>query len=261
MFETLEYSLTDQLATITFNRPDAMNAFNKTMAHELKALTEQVKADESIRAVVLKGAGKLFMAGGDIRFFYETLDVMPKGVLGLVRLLNASVLNLMTMPKPVLASVHGSVAGAGVSIMMGADIIIAEENTQFTLAYSGIGVSPDGGATYNLPRLVGCKKAMEWLLLSDIFDAKTAALHGLINFVAPKDQLPLETARLANRLATGPTQTFSHIKRLVRETWHTPLEEQLEQEGFAFEASTATADFREGVTQFLQKKKPVFTGE
>ena len=261
MFETLQYAVIDQIAIITFDRPEAMNSFNKIMAHELKELTEQIKGDDSVRAVVLNGTGKLFMAGGDLRFFYDSLDMMPKGVLNLVRLLNASVLNLMTMPKPVIASVHGSVAGAGISLMMACDLVMAEEHTKFTLAYSGIGVSPDGGATYNLPRLVGAKKAMEWLLLSDVFDAKTAAAHGLINWVMPADKMQDEAMRIAKRLAMGPTQVFSRIKKLVRETWNTSLDAQLEEEGFAFEACTTTSDFRAGVTGFLHKKVPEFTGE
>lgn len=261
MSQSVLYSVNDGIATITFNRPAAMNSFDQAMADELEALTDCVRMDHHVRAVLLNGAGPLFMAGGDIRFFYETIETMPAGVMKMVRKLNASVLNLMQMEKPVLASVHGSVAGAGVSLMMACDLIIAAENTKFTLAYSGIGVSPDGGATFNLPRLVGAKKAMEWILLSDIFDASTAQTHGLINWVVPAEKLAEETHRLLKRLAQGPTKSYARAKRLINETWQCDLETQLEREGRAFESCSVTNDFKTGVSSFLQKNKPKFLGE
>lgn len=261
MLDTLLFSKTDNIATITFNRPAAMNSFDKKMADELQMVTDQVRADSTIRAVLLNGAGKLFMAGGDLNFFSQNLDSMPSCVMGIVRALNSSIINLMQMPKPVLASVHGSVAGVGLSLMSACDLIIAADNTKFTMAYSGIGISPDGGASYNLPRLAGTKKAMEWILLSDLFDAQTAQIHGLINFVVPSEKLSEETQRLMTRLANGPTQSYIHAKKLVNQTWHNSLEAQLEQEGRSFEACSVSADFRTGVTRFLQKAKPEFAGK
>lgn len=261
MYETLLLSQSDHVATITFNRPSVMNTFDDVMSIELQAVTEAIQLDQSIRAVLLNGAGPLFMAGGDIQFFYKTLDTMPKGVQKIVRALNASIINLMRMPKPVLASVHGSVAGVGMSFMMAADLVIAAHNTQFKMAYSGIGISPDGGATFQLPRLVGTKKAMEWLLLSDLFDAPTARDAGLINWVVPADQLQDETQKIVRRLQTGPTVSFAKTKRLINETWYNNLESQLEREGEAFTACSKTQDFKAGIKSFLQKKKPEFIGE
>ena len=261
MPEALLFSITDNIATITFNRPTAMNSFNQTMAEEMEAFTEQVRADKAIRAVLLNGAGPLFMAGGDLNFFYEKLATLPAGVIKMVRTLNASILNLMQMPKPVLASVHGSVAGAGVSFMVACDLIIAADNTKFNLAYSGIGTSPDGGATFNLPRMVGPKKTLEWILLSEVFDAHTAQMHGLINWIVAPEKLAEETQRLLKRLANGPTHSYARAKRLVNETWQYNLEAQLEREARAFEACTATADFKAGVTGFLKKQRPEFVGK
>lgn len=260
MLETLLFSVSDNIAHITFNRPNDMNSFNKTMADELESLTDQVRNNNSIRAVVLNGSGHLFMAGGDIRFFSNELNTMPAGVIKIVRTLNASIINLMHMPKPVIASVHGSVAGVGVSLMLACDLVIAAENTKFTLAYSGLGITPDGGASFTLPRLVGAKKAMEWLFFSDIFDVHTAEKYGLINWVVDNDQLEQQTMQIAKRLAKGPTQSYAHIKHLVNETWQNTLETQLENEGKSFESCSATADFKAGVTGFLQKKKPEFVG-
>ena len=146
--------------------------------------------------------------------------------------------------------------------MMACDLVIAAEKTKFTMAYSGLGISPDGGASFNLPHTVGPKKAMEWLLLPDVFDAETAKTYGLINWVVSSEKLAEETERLVNRLAKGPTQSYAHTKkRLVNESWSTTLEAQLEREGRAFEACTTTADFKSGVTGFLQKSKCEFIGE
>lgn len=261
MPETLLFSVKDHIATITFNRPTVMNSFNKTMADELEELTEHVRHNDTIRAVQLNGAGQLFMAGGDIHFFYERLETMPDGVMKIVRTLNASIINLMRMPKPVLSSIHGSVAGVGMSLMMACDLVIAAENTKFTMAYSGIGITPDGGASFNLPRLVGPKKTMEWILLSDMFDAQTALTHGLINWIVPPEKLAEETQRLLQRLSNGPTLSYARAKKLVNASWQNSLETQLEKEGYAFEKCSATMDFKNGVTGFLKKNKPEFNGK
>jgi len=260
MYETMLFTITDNIATITFNRPMIMNSFDKIMADELKDITEKVKSNISVRAVLLNGAGKLFMAGGDIQAFYTMLDAMPAGVAEMMQRLNASITNLMTMPKPILASVHGSVAGVGMSLMMACDLVIAADNTKFTMAYSGIGISPDGGATFNLPRLAGTKKAMEWILFPDIFDAQSAKAHGLVNWVVPQEKLAEETQRLLMKLAKGPTQSYAHAKRLVNATWNNNLETQLDLEGKAFATCTTTADFKAGVTGFIKKNKPEFVG-
>lgn len=260
MEKTLLFSIDNTIATISFNRPSAMNTFDKTMADELESITDQIRYDNSIRAVVLKGAGQLFMAGGDIKFFYEKLATMPQGVIKIIRTLNASILNLMHMTKPVVASVHGSVAGVGISLMLACDLVIAADTTKFTLAYSGIGITPDGGASYNLPRLVGVKKAMEWLLLSDVFDAKTAYQYGLINWMVSPEKLADETHALLNRLIKGPAQSYARTKYLINQAGQNSLETHLEAEGKAFEECSSTDDFKIGLTAFLKKKQPEFTG-
>lgn len=261
MPSTLFFSIHNNIATISFNRPTAMNSFNQVMADELEAVTEEIRSNASIRAVLLNGAGSLFMAGGDIRFFYDKLESMPAGVMKIVRTLNTSIINLMQMPKPVLASVHGSVAGVGISLMLACDLVIAAENTKFTLAYSGIGITPDGGAAFNLPRLVGTKKAMEWILLSDLFDAQTALNFGLINWMVKPDNLTEETSNILQRLSNGPTQSYARTKKLVNENWQYSLETHLEKEAHAFEATSVTEDFKSGVSQFLKKKPVEFVGK
>ncbi len=261
MTDTILLSVTNNVATLTFNRPDAMNSLNEQMANELSAITEQIALDSNIRAVLIRGAGNIFMAGGDIRFFHKTLDTMPKGVLNLVRLVNGVISNFIQAPKPVVACVHGSVAGIGMSLMMAADLVIAGANTQFTMAYSKLGVSPDGGATYFLPKIVGHKKAMELALLSDVINANQAQELGLINWVVPEDQLEEKTLHILNKLANGPTLAYAHTKQLIYQSACHSLEQQFEKEARSFAHLSQTADFRSGVTGFLNKTKPEFIGK
>lgn len=259
--ETIVFSKLGSIATIGFNRPQAMNAFNHIMAQELLVATNEIKADTAIRAVLLSGMGKLFMAGGDIQFFHQHLATMPHGVSDIVENLNQVIHNLMTMPKPVLASVHGSAAGVGVSLMLACDLVMASEDTKFTMAYSGLGISPDGGASFNLPRNVGMKKAMEWLLLPDLFSAAEAKAHGLINWVVPAAELEAATQKCLARLAAGPSFSYAHIKQLLQASLHNTLDAQLELEKEAFIACTTSDDFATGVKSFLQKQKPEFVGK
>jgi len=261
MPNTLLFSVADNVATITFNRPQNMNSFNKEMADELEVVTETARTDKTIRAVLLNGAGPLFMAGGDIEFFHENIDKMPEGILKIIHSLNAAIINIMQMGKPVVASVHGSVAGVGISLMSACDLVIAADTTKFTTAYSGLGISPDGGASYLLPRLVGTKKAMEWLMLSELFDAQTALTHGLVNWVVAPDLLATETQRILKKLATGPTQSYANIKKFVNEGWQNDFETHLEREGRGFESCSLTQDFKSGVTGFVKKHKPQFIGQ
>jgi len=261
MSSTVKLEKQGSIATITFNRPDKMNSFNLAMADDMEAVTEDVMLDDKIRAVILKGEGKLFMAGGDLKYFAENLKTMPAGILHIIRQLKSSMFNLRNMNKPVLAAVHGSVAGVGVSFMLAADLVIAADDTKFTLAYTGIGTSPDGGVSYMLPRLVGTKKAMELMMLSELFDAKTALQHGLINWVAPGDQLFDQVNAIATRLANGPTKAFANVKRLVNHTWDNSFETQCELEALSFAECSATQDFTAGVSAFVSKKKPEFVGK
>lgn len=249
------------VANIIFNRPEAMNTYNHHMGEELLKITEDLLWDNTIRAVLLKGSGPVFMAGGDITFFKERQDQMPKGTLELVRQLAGAIQNLQNMHKIVLAAVHGAVAGAGVSLMLAADLVIAHEHTKFTLAYSGIGTSPDGGASYFLPRLVGDKKAMELLLFSNRFNAMQALEWGMINKVSDDASFYNDVESWLQLIVNGPTLAYSKIKKLVRKARHNSLPEQLELEGTCFAEATKTNDFKRGVDAFLEKKIPLFEGE
>ncbi len=252
------------IATLTLNRPEALNALDRAMSLELSALTSRLEDDDSVRCVVLQGAGEHFMAGGDIKFFHQGLDepqdVRKLQMEHLIGEVHATVMRLRRMPKPVIASVGGAVAGFGVALISACDLALAADSSYFTLAYCHIGTSPDGGATYALPRLVGVKQAMEIALLGERFGARRALELGLVNRVLPSADLAAETRKLAERLAAGPTAVYGRTKRLINESLDHSLIEQLQAEQDCFAESAADADFAEGVRAFVAKRKPKFVG-
>ncbi len=260
MSEALIYAADGGVATISFNRPQVMNALDAEMIQALRAACERARDDAAVRAIVLRGYGPAFVAGGDIAMFHANRENLSSMATELSAELHHAILALRAAPKPVIAAVHGAVAGAGVSLLAAADLAIAADDTKFTLAYSRIGASPDGGATWFLPRLVGARRALELMLLADAFDAQTALRFGLINRVVGSAELAAETARLAARLASGPTLAYAATKALVNQSFETSLAEQLDAEAAAFVQGTRTADFGAGVAAFVNKLKPEFNG-
>jgi len=230
------------------------------MIVQLREAAERAEQDAQARVVVIRGAGPAFLAGGDVAMFHANLTKMPAMVREGAPELHRAILALRRAPKPVLASVHGAVAGAGVSLMAAADLAIAADGTKFTMAYSRLGTSPDGGATYSLPRLVGMRKAQELILLSDAIEAREALTLGLVNWVVGAEQLAAETASIARRLAQGATAAFAEIKQLLNQSYDQTLAAQLSAEVEAFARCAGTRDFAEGVTAFVEKRKPSFKG-
>lgn len=253
------------VTTLTMNRPDSRNALSMEMRSALSDALHDAEMDPAVRCIVLTGAGDHFMAGGDVKgmaqAFTSTPNEIRKNFLHRIHDLHTIMFSMRRMPKPVVASVRGAAAGAGVSMALACDLVIASEDAFFTLAYTRIGTSPDGSSTYFLPKTIGIKKAMEMTLLADRYDANTAAGMGLINFVVPTDKLEEETATLAQRLASGPTHAYGNAKRLLYKSYETDFEAQLQAEAEMFADCAARNDFREGVMAFVEKRQPVFTGE
>ena len=253
----LEVTRDGAVATLRFSRPGALNAINVPMAQALLAAVRQLAADASVRAVVLCGAGKGFMAGGDL----ATLRANPvQGAADLLGPLNEAVQVLATMNAPVIAKVHGVAAGAGLSLMLQADFVIAAEGTRFNLAYINLGTSCDVGASWALPRLVGLRNALEIALLGDTLTASDALRLGLVNRVVPAEHLDTATATLIARIAQGPTLAYGATKRLMRASFDRDLDTQLIAETAAFAGCAATQDMRAGIEAFFEKKTPVFEG-
>ena len=260
MNDTVLLTTRDAVAYLTLNRPAQLNALNRDMMIGLRDTLGKIESAPDIRAVVVRGAGKAFMAGGDVAMFHANKDAVAGMFHELGGAFHDSIRILRRMPKPVLASVHGACAGGGLSVMLGCDIAVAADTAQFTLAYSRIGTSPDGGSTHFLPRIVGTRKALELAFLPDVFDAATALALGLVNWVVPADRLEAETDRIAARLAAGPTRAFAHTKRLMNESFDHPMDAQLDREVKAFADCASGHDFKEGVTAFVEKRKPEFDG-
>jgi 2-(1,2-epoxy-1,2-dihydrophenyl)acetyl-CoA isomerase len=259
-------SLVDGVATVTLNRPGVLNALNHALADELLEVLPALGADPAVRVVVIRGAGDAFMAGGDIGYFRRKLEEHPdrESFRPLIRELVGRAQRIATllreMPKPVIASVHGGCAGFGLSMMLASDLAIAADNAKFTLAYIHLGTTPDGGASYHLPRIVGQKKAAEIALLADRFGAAEAERLGLVNRVVPLAELAAATASWAGRIAKGPALAYARTKQLLNVSAGNSLAEQLDAETESFVSSAVSNDFAVGVTAFIDKKAPSFTG-
>lgn len=249
------------IAVITLNRPDVLNALSIEMAELLCEICWEIEADQSIRAVIVNGAGKGFQAGGDVASFHSEIKRIGEHAGRMIDTYHVAVKTLVRMPKPVIGQLHGAVAGAGMSLAMNLDLAIAAKGTVFTLAYANLGTSPDGGSTFFLPRLVGRRRAMEIALLSERFDADRAYELGLVNRVVQDDAIAKEVMGLAEQLAKGPTQAYAKTKMLIDQSFENDLATQLEAERANFVSSTATKDFQEGVDAFVNKRRPVFRGE
>lgn len=266
MAETVLLDVADGVATLTLNRPAALNALSLEMMQDLARTVAELRAREDLAVVVIAGAGEHFMAGGDINDFAQQLPLSAPARRAAFRAMieqhiNSSVIGLQGLRQPVIARVRGACAGFGLSLMLGCDLAVCADDAKFTTAYAALGVSGDGGASYFLPRVVGSRKALELLLLADRFGAAEALRLGLVNRVVPAADLEAEVAALAARLKAGPRHAYGEIKRLVQASCDSRLESQLQSEAEAFARCGATEDFGEGVRAFLEKRKAVFTGK
>ncbi len=259
-YEYVRFEKADGIATITMNRPERLNALDVETGAELLKAVEDCEADPEVRVVVLAGAGRAFSAGGDVKAFSESLDDPTSYFKQLIPRLHAGILAIRRIPKPVIARVHGFAAGAAMSLTMACDLVVAAENARFNVAYVGVGLSPDGGATYFLPRLVGPRKALEIFLTGEIIGAAEAARLGLVNRVVPDAELEEATRDLALRLARGPALALARSKELVNRSLGATLEGQLDDEEETILRSVTSEDFGEGVRAFVEKREPEFRG-
>ncbi len=245
------------VAHVRFNRPASLNAIDLPMAQAFHRACLEIQADPQVRVVVISAEGRAFMAGGDL----PSMRADPVGgSSALIAQMHPAIELLAQLPAPVIASVHGAVAGGGLGLALACDLLIAAAGTRFSLAYPRIGTSSDCSTSWGLVRSLGMRKAMEIALLNETVDADEALRIGLVNRVVAADQLADETAAWATRIEKSAPLATAHLKRLVRQADQNDLHAQLALEARLFGQCAATADFAEGMASFMEKREPRFLG-
>ena len=261
-YETIQLEMRDSVCVLTLNRPDRLNALTVEVAKDFKAAVAEA-IERGARAIVLTGAGRAFSAGGDLR---EMQEIAKKD--GRVeaffdeplRLLNEVILLIRETPVPFIAAVNGVASGGGCNLALACDLVIAAESARFNQAFIKIGLTPDCGGTFMLPRLVGWKRATELLFTGELVGAKSAAEMGMINSVTPDEELMSRAMAMAEKLAQAPTAAIAEIKKLLDASTANDLRSQLDLERETQIESGKTKDFVEGVSAFLEKRPPRFVG-
>ena len=256
--DAIIFSIESGVAFITMNRPDKLNSFNRPMALQLQAILDECASDENIRAIYLTGAGKGFCAGQDLA---EVVD--PEGP-GMQRILsehyNPIVQRLREIQKPVVAAVNGVAAGAGANIAFACDVVVSKSSASFIQAFSKIGLIPDSGGTFTLPRLIGFQRASALMMLGDKISAAEALQMGMLYKIFEEEVFETESKKLALQLATMPTKALGYIKQALNASATNDISAQLALEDELQQKAAATADFKEGVEAFLAKRAPQYKG-
>lgn len=261
--ETVELTVgEDGVATVQLNRPETLNAWNRRFGEDLLAALRHARASESVRAILIEGAGRGFSSGADLKDFGAdtTPDGRPDIYKTLTHRYHPIIVEIREMPKPVVAGVHGPAVGIGCSLALCCDLIVAAESAYFLLAFVNIGLVPDGGSSLFLPTRVGMARATELAMLGERLPAPKALEWGLINRVVPDEELAGESAALAARLAVGPTRSYAGAKRQLNNWLYSRMEEQLELEAQIQREMSGSEDFLEGAMAFVEKRSPQFKG-
>lgn len=260
-FKTIEFAIDDGAARLTLNRPDRLNSFTVEMHGEVREAFDQIDKDESVRTLLITGAGRGFCAGQDLsdRAVAPGGDSVDLGE-SLEERYNPLIRRLTALPMPVVCAVNGVAAGAGANIAFAADIVIAAKSAKFIQSFANIGLVPDSGGTWALPRLVGQARALGLALTGEAITAEAAADWGLIWKAVDDDALMDEASALIEKFAKAPTRGLAEIKRAIRSAFDRSLDEQLDLERDLQRALGQTEDYREGVDAFLNKRKPQFKG-
>lgn len=257
--DTVLFEIIGSIGKITLNRPTVFNSFNREMALAAQEALDLCASNEAVRAIYLTGVGKAFCAGQDLQ---EAMDPNGPGIERIViEHYNPIILKIRSIEKPIVCAVNGVAAGAGANIALACDITVAKESSAFIQAFSSIGLIPDSGGTYFLPRLIGRQKASALMMLGDKVGAKAAEEMGMIYKAIADDVFEDESWALAVKLATRPTVGLGLTKRLLNETFNQTLETQLTREGQEQVVAASSYDYNEGVQAFLEKRKPNFTGK
>lgn len=260
-YENILYEKADRVAIITLNQPERLNALDQAMAEECMQALEDCARDVAIRALLITGAGRAFCAGGDVKSLKEAADKGESQLLAdLLKAVGNLCLRIRDLPKPVLAVVNGHATGAGFALALACDLALASTEARFRMAFTGLGLIPDAGSTFILPRLIGLRQASELAFLDRTLTAQEALALGLVNRLADPEALNEEAWEWVDKLAAGPTQALGRAKQLMQRGLSGDLAKQIELEIAAQLELGKTADHREGLAAFLEKRKPDFMG-
>jgi 2-(1,2-epoxy-1,2-dihydrophenyl)acetyl-CoA isomerase len=257
ILETIIYDVADSVATVTFNRPDALNATNDQFYREMQGLIREIASDDEVGAVIITGAGRGFCAGADVKSMNPDMALLDRRKRH--RWILADILRpLVDLEKPVIAAVNGAAVGAGFNIALAADIIVASEKAVFSQIFTRLGLVPDLGGLHLLTRVVGLNKAKELCFTAKKISATEAFALGIVNHVVPAEELLAEARKLAMEIAAGPPVALSMIKSLLNKSSNSTLEQMLEFESYAQTLAYTTPEHKEGVAAFREKRSPNF---
>jgi 2-(1,2-epoxy-1,2-dihydrophenyl)acetyl-CoA isomerase len=261
LLEVLTLTTTDGLAHVHLSRPEVANAIDVRMARDLRTATESIKADGSVRAVLLTGEGDRFCVGGDIGLFAATEHPdLPALLDGMITDYHVALRTLAELPVPVVCGVQGAAGGGGLGMLWASDVVVVGDGARLALGYPAIGLSSDGGSTWYLPRLVGPARAAQLFFQNRVLSAGEALDLGLVSEVVPREQVAARAMEIATGLAQGPTQAFATVRRLLRDAWHSTLPEALEAERSTIVELASSHDAFEGLQSFAARRPPAFTG-
>ena len=259
-YQTIEFSVAEHVATIRLNRPKAANTINIEMAKDLMAVAIECDENPDIRSVILTGNGPFFCAGGDLASFSKMGGDIGKGLKELTSYLHSALARFSRMGAPLITAINGKAAGAGMSLALLGDIAIAAEPVTFTMAYTAVGLTPDGGASYSLPRLIGERRAKELMLMNRAVTSAEAVEWGMVNQVVAENELMDTALSVARKLAAGPVNAHREVKELLHASANQGFEAQMEMEARAIARQSVGQEGQEGIDAFLNKRKPDFVG-
>lgn len=258
-YQALDFSVSERIATIRFNRPEAANGLNLQMATELHQAAKQCSNDADIKAVILTGSGRFFCAGGDLNSMLEHETGPGAGVTEIAGQLHDALSVLARMDAPVITAINGTAAGAGFSMAVTGDLVVAAESAKFTMAYTKVGLSPDGSSSYYLPRIIGIRRTQELMFTNRVLSAQEAMDWGLVTKVVPDDEIESAAREMAQIFVGGAKGSFATVKSLLIQSLSNDLETQMALESQGIAKCADSKDGTEGITAFIEKRKPEYS--